>query len=199
MLAVCGFDQTVERVINVVSARFHAAVAEVDGLLSVVSDVRNISDWIVRVMQILHVVPRPFTRFEAGIVGISGRNTLGVHLNQAKGLGIVRIPRRDVVAIGLRSVSEDQPWADILVRRSRAFPNNNQEFTKAFVVQGPLFIPLQEGKQIAQVLRGELSVKINRHHRNRGLMQFVDFRCRNDDGFVLRVDQRHTGLVSSGW
>ena len=62
MLAACGFDQTIESVVRVISIGLHALVAKVDGLLSVIVDMSDVACRIVSVVKVLHLASGPTRR-----------------------------------------------------------------------------------------------------------------------------------------
>jgi hypothetical protein len=59
MFATFGLNEAVECVVDVVVARLDVFVLEVDGLLRVVSDVRDIARGVVGVVQVLHLAAGP--------------------------------------------------------------------------------------------------------------------------------------------
>src|SRR5881394_2055341 len=107
MLATGGLDQAIDRVVSVFGARLDSPVAEVDSLLGVVANVRNIARRIIGVINILQtarLVGRRWigsgkTRWLAATVVGKGRASPRVELDQTKRFRIILVARAGAVFV----------------------------------------------------------------------------------------------------
>src|SRR5215218_72726 len=62
MLSASSFDKSVDGIIGILGTWLYAHVSEKYSLLSIVTYFGNVADWVVGVMQVLHLAARPAIR-----------------------------------------------------------------------------------------------------------------------------------------
>ena len=92
--------QAIEGIVGIVIARFHALVAEENGLLRGVANGGDVAHRIVGVEEVLDLASGPVrVLWRRTIVGKAGRVASGEHPRQTGGVGVVVVPSPGAVAI----------------------------------------------------------------------------------------------------